>query len=104
MLIKNKSPRNVRIFLRKHLFKKKKDSVFLNVTPFVDYLYILTSSLPFTGFFSFFPLYSFPLMNFVTLDMCFYLVINSKEFIIIIIIIIITIFTIIVCIIFFMTI
>ena len=63
-LIKNMSKKHSGLFLKKHLYKKK--------------LFIFLSySLQFPCFFSI--LYSFPLIDFVTIDMCFYLVIN-KEF------------------------
>ena len=74
MLIKNKSKKHSELFKNKFVLK---NSPFLNVTPFV-FLFtfsILISSI-LTSFFSI--LYSFPLIDFVILDMCFYLVINKE--------------------------
>ena len=77
------SPRNFRSFLRKHLWKKTQ--FFLNVTLFVHYLiyfFVLFSSIYY--FFSI--LCSFPRIDFVILDMCFYLFIIILLIIIIIIV------------------
>ena len=74
MLIKNKSKKHSELFKNTFILK---NSPFLNVTPFV-FLFtfsILISSI-LTSFFSI--LYSFPLIDFVILDMCFYLVINKE--------------------------
>ena len=67
LIMKNMSKKHIRSFYRIHLYKK---THFLTVAPFDDYLLFirfLSYSLPFTSFF--FNLYSFPLIDFVTLDM-----------------------------------